>query len=265
MAPEIGAMEFSHKIAKNDKRDESLPPNIRRSTTHGFAATGCKPEEIQAPDAGIGIWNDRQLIPNTRLYRVRKGYVVELYKIGEGKELMTHLFTPGDIVNGQALFFEDRLVSFAAAGAVELEIYDPDHIANSFLHSETCRNYLQRAEFARKTLIDHAVLNLNCLSSSQRVAHFFCELSTRLGIYGQARSITFTLPLMQRDLAGYLGNCAVHFNRIVRALRRENIMTWAGGRVVISRWDELARHGRFNPDYLRACCPDRPIWPRSAE
>ena len=67
-------------------------------------------------------------------------------------------------------------------------------------------------------LIDEAILRrwlLNSEGAEITVAHFICELHSRLSAIGEVSDDTFRMPLTQADLGDALGLTAVHINRIV--------------------------------------------------
>ena len=66
---------------------------------------------------------------------------------------------------------------------------------------------------------------------------------------------------MQSGLAAACGISAIHANRVIRELRRANILQWQSRTITITNWNELVRLAGFAPDYLRLRGQDSTIDP----
>lgn len=105
------------------------------------------------------------------------------------------------------------------------------------------------------TLVDGSshrewLAGLGLRSASQRTAHLFCEIYTRLKVVGRASDLRFDLPITQAALADAIGISSVHINRVIQELRQQNLITWEGGVVTIKSWDALVAAGDFDDRYL---------------
>lgn len=105
------------------------------------------------------------------------------------------------------------------------------------------------------TLLDAAIhrqwtLKLEQLKASRRVSHRLAEIWRRLEMVGLGRTNGFRAPLTQTDLADMCGTTAIHMNRALSELRREDIAEFRRGLVVVRDRVRLERHGDFDPGYL---------------
>lgn len=105
------------------------------------------------------------------------------------------------------------------------------------------------------TLIDAAIhrawlFRLGRLDAMGRVAHFLCEINTRLVCAGLSNGRRFTLSITQNDLAEICGLTNVHVNRVMRALREEGLCIFRSSLVDILDPERLAARGQFDPAYL---------------
>lgn len=105
------------------------------------------------------------------------------------------------------------------------------------------------------TLIDASInrrwlVAMGRLSSTAQLAHLLCELRVRLAIVGLCDGLSYDFPLTQTEVADVLGLSLVHVNRVVQELRREGLITWAGGRVVILDLEKLEAMAEFDSGYL---------------
>jgi CRP-like cAMP-binding protein len=105
------------------------------------------------------------------------------------------------------------------------------------------------------TLLDAAIhrqwtLKLEQLKASRRVAHRLAEIWYRLEMVGLARPTGFRSPLSQIDLADMCGTTAIHMNRALSELRREEVAEFRRGLVVVRDRARLHQAGDFDASYL---------------
>ncbi|WP_158808823.1 Crp/Fnr family transcriptional regulator [Beijerinckia sp. L45] len=105
-------------------------------------------------------------------------------------------------------------------------------------------------------LVDEATLrewlmNIGRRSAEERIAHLFCELSTRMQAVGLVEDNSFRLPLTQFDLGDTLGLSYVHVNRTLQVLRQQGLIVLRGKTLTILDAAGLKALAEFNPGYLR--------------
>lgn len=179
-----------------------------------------------------------------------QGYVC--WKEPDSREgQITSIYVPGDmpdLYTSQACRLEFNLCTLGTAVVA--------FVPHSFLHDVVSRSPQLARAFSVLTLADSAALrnwivNLGSRDALTRVAHLLCEILVRLRAVGQARDYSFPSPFTQSDLACACGISAVHANRIIQELRRNELLTWQGRTISIADWDGLVHLAGFNPDYLR--------------
>jgi CRP-like cAMP-binding protein len=107
------------------------------------------------------------------------------------------------------------------------------------------------------TLVDEAVLREWLVSAGRRnahqaLAHLLCELHTRLRRVGMVHDDRFELPVTQEDLADALGMTPVHVNRMLKRLRKEQLIQIFDRKVTILDSEGLCAVAGFDPSYLHA-------------
>ena len=105
------------------------------------------------------------------------------------------------------------------------------------------------------TLVDEGtlrewVVNLGLRDAETRIAHLFCELNLRLQSVGLATGNSFELPITQAELGETIGLSTVHVNRTLQKLRRDNLITFNQGQLLIPDLEALKELCGFNPNYL---------------
>lgn len=117
------------------------------------------------------------------------------------------------------------------------------------------RPIIDRA-FSAAALVDRAILrewllNVGQRNAFERLSHFFCELSVRLGVIGLVDDDgSFDLPLNQVALADTTGLTTVHVNRTLQRLRSDGLIILRKRRLTISDPKRLAELAGFDGDYL---------------
>ena len=124
---------------------------------------------------------------------------------------------------------------------------------------ETILHLSERPAIARAlwwaTLVDEgtlreALVNLGQRQAEERMAHFLCEMLTRLDAVGLVSDNTFHLPVTQFDLGETLGLSTVHINRTLQKLRSRNLIVFDRRSVSVLDLGRLKASCGFNPNYL---------------
>lgn len=167
---------------------------------------------------------------------------------GDRQILAVHL--PGDVPDLQSLLL--RTLDHTLATLSPCRVGFIDHA--DLLDAITRAPMLGRALW-RETLIDAAIFRewmtgLGRRDAPERLAHFFCEIGTRLQAVGLAADNGYPLHITQQELADAMGLTTVHINRTLRELREAGLVTLSDGRVSIPDWSGLRARASFDPTYL---------------
>ncbi|MCL9997903.1 MAG: Crp/Fnr family transcriptional regulator [Erythrobacter sp.] len=104
-------------------------------------------------------------------------------------------------------------------------------------------------------LVDQSILrswiaSMGRRKSVERVAHLMCELYIRMRNIGLASDDECKMPLTQLVLADALGLTPVHVNRVLRELKRAEVMELSQGSLKIINSSKLAEIAGFDGNYL---------------
>jgi len=94
------------------------------------------------------------------------------------------------------------------------------------------------------------VTNLGRRRADERLAHFFCEMVTRMGTAGKVSKLKCDLPLTQTDLSEIVGLSLVHLNRTLQQLRERQLLRFDGRILEIRDWKRLTTFAGFDDTYL---------------
>ena len=202
-------------------------------------------EDLKAGE-GPSWAGDRPL----RSFIVLEGLLSTSKTLRDGRMQITAFHIPGDMPDLQAPHLE---VLDSDIGAVS-------NCVLAFMTHEDLRPFCERhprlaAALWRATLVEGAisrewVVNVGQRDALSRLAHLFCEMMTRLDAVGLVEDRSCILALTQQDLSEATGLSSVHINRTLQELRARGLVTFGQSRLTVHDFDELARVGEFQADYL---------------
>jgi CRP-like cAMP-binding protein len=178
------------------------------------------------------------------------GFICRYMDDREGHRQIVAVHVPGDFVDLHGFPMRRLDHDVGTVGPVRIAEYTHDTLE---------RIVEERPRLTRmlwfSTLLDAAmhrewIFRLGRLGAEGRIAHFFCEMNARLEMVDLAQDGRFKLPLTQADLAEACGMTGVHVNRVLRALREQELLTYRHGTVEIRNLRALAALAEFDPQYL---------------
>ncbi len=167
-----------------------------------------------------------------------------------GKRQITAFYIPGDFAD-----LHSFLLKKMDSGVAALTTCTVAKVAHKDLKEVTKKYpYLTRVLW-QTTLVDAAVhrawmTTLGRMEARERLAHFFCEMRSRLNTVGLMKDDSYELPMTQEELGDAFGMSTVHVNRVLQDLRAEGLITSHGKTLIINDWERLQQVGQYNPDYL---------------
>jgi len=193
--------------------------------------------------------------PSIRAFILHKGWACAHRSLPSGARQILSVYVPGD------------LIGYPAAQAFPSEAVLHGHNVSTITDTEVSEIGIDRLScalalapgLARAMLWDHAranamleerLINLGRRSARERTAHFFLELSVRLGNGAAGHSDFYECPLSQYIVADALGLSAEHLNRVLKQLRLARLLQVRSGSVEILDRDGLVRLADFDSGYL---------------
>ncbi len=101
----------------------------------------------------------------------------------------------------------------------------------------------------RAILVEH-IISIGRRSALVRVAHLLLELGHRARLNGTGNEDRFFCPLTQSELGDALGLTPIHINRMLRELRRDDLLTFRNNTVEFLNRAALVHISSFDEDYL---------------
>jgi CRP-like cAMP-binding protein len=184
------------------------------------------------------------------VHLVLDGWGCRYKQLPDGKRQIVSLFVPGDFcdVNVYILKYMDH--SIGAITRLKVAMITPDEM--NLLTNERPRitQALWWHELVTQAIQREWTLNLGQRSAYERLAHLLIELYIRLRTVGRAHDGRCDFPLTQNDLADATGLTAVHVNRTLQELRRDNLIELDRKQLQILDLQRMMDISMFNPNYL---------------
>ena len=179
-----------------------------------------------------------------------EGYVCRYMDGSDGDRQLVAVHLPGDFVDLHGFPMRRLDHDLATLTDVTVANYPHDTIQRLVIEFPN----LGRV-FWFSTLLDAAmhrewIFRLGRLGALGRIAHFFCEMGRRSEMIDLSDGLTYSLPLLQSDLAEACGITAVHANRVLRELRERKLVTFQDSVVRIHNLRALRTIAEFDDGYL---------------
>lgn len=179
------------------------------------------------------------------------GWALRQRVLPDGRRQISAILLPGELTD------KGIIMPFGAADSVlaATELWAHAIDRKQFIALLGNRPRLERAlfyeELTRHTVTREWLLLLGQRDAKERVAYFFYEIFARLRAMGMVHGNTFTLPLIQSEVADIVGMSTVHFNRTLQHFRNMDLILTDGQKVTLSRPVALAELAMFDTEIIR--------------
>jgi len=185
-----------------------------------------------------------------RTFIVRNGWTVLYRLLSNGERQIIDFPIAGDVISLHAAKHGVQPSFMALTEATVLEISTVSLITAASRSRHLADVLFAESARQKAILVEH-LFNLGRRSALSRVAHLLLEIGTRLNMVGLAEPDSYECPLTQYDLADALGLTAIHVNRMLRELRRSDLLHFHKSSVGLLDRKLLATIAGFAPSYLR--------------
>ena len=185
-------------------------------------------------------------VPGGGLLMVR-GWAAEQKENDLGKRVITEFRMPGDLFSSRY----DPLPKFEIKMLSEVEILALSAATMDAMAAvPQIQAGLDAMEQVRLSIRREWLVNIGSNRTLARLAHLLCEIIVRMEGCGLNSGGVYIVPLTQHDLADALAVTHVHLNKALKLLRIAKLVERTGQQLLILNRTELARVGKFDPDYL---------------
>lgn len=155
------------------------------------------------------------------------GWAARSRILPDGRRQFLSFLLPGDLIG---MCRQPRPLAVATVVALTDVVYCVAPPRDAIPHLTDA--YATSGAIEEAHLLGH-ILRLGRLNAQERIGDLFLELHERLDLAGLVSRDGFEMPLTQEMLADALGLTAVHVNRMVQQMRRDNDVKWKNGRLTL--------------------------------
>lgn len=164
---------------------------------------------------------------------VAAGWAAEVSLLEDGRRQIVSLHLPGDIIDPA----EVRRMNLSAYALTSVRTQDANRVVAAATSDDPACAALAKAwrlhrHMVQARLVRH-IIRLGRLTAYDRITDFLGELHDRQRRAGMADHRSLSLPMTQEALADHLGLSIVHVNRTLQQLRRDSLIDYQGGRVMV--------------------------------
>ena len=181
------------------------------------------------------------------LFYIQEGWACRYRLLSDGRRQITALYLPGDYCDPQWVLggvSSQPVVAITNVRALRLPCRIPSRADFDGQHAfwKALAGMIERQT--------NLPVSLGRMTALERIAHLLCELYTRMEKIGLASNHQLEFPLTQMDLGETCGISTVHVNRILKELRRENLIAFEGRLLIFPDMVRLKSLATFDPRYL---------------
>ncbi|WP_395645148.1 Crp/Fnr family transcriptional regulator [Terricaulis sp.] len=184
-----------------------------------------------------------------------KGVMCRYKMVRGGKRQILSFHLPGDVLDLQCLDLDFMDHSIQAMTPCEVAFFSQQALAELMMNSPSLNLALRRHAAVDASIFREWILNVGRRDALPRIAHLFCEVFARTRALGIDDGRRFTFSLTQSEIADATGLSAVHVNRTLQHLRKQQLISSRGSSHTIIDTPGLERAADFDPAYLHLRMP----------
>jgi CRP-like cAMP-binding protein len=221
------------------------------------------PEEQQAlldmPITGGSVRAEEIIVPREATVQhtciVVRGLIARTTHSQDGQRQITSFYVPGDMPDLFTLMRPRPALSLRAVCNSEILRIPHRSLQAAASHYPSIAEAFWRETTLEGDIASEWVVNVGARSAKERLAHLFCEMAVKMKCVQEANT-HFEFPVTQTHLAEATGLSTVHVNRSLQSLRKDGLLRFEQGKVVIPDWQAMVRAGDFDGGYLES---ERPL------
>lgn len=182
---------------------------------------------------------------------VMEGWAARYKLLESGRRQIVGFLLPGDLCIPQAIVTLPLDHSIAAVGPLHCALVRPEQLDEVERESLPIRRALAMDVQVSLAVQREWTVNLGARAAPERIGCLICELYLRLKMVGLTEGTGYFCPLTQIDLAEAVGITPVHVNRVIKQMRRADLLRWQDQFMELPDPMRLARLCGFCPNYMQ--------------
>lgn len=181
--------------------------------------------------AGTPLLSEGSSTP--QVYTALNGMGLRYKNLENGNRQVLNFILPGDFIGLQAAVMGEMQHSVEATTEMTLCVFDRSSLWDLFKHEPDRAFDLTWAAAVEEHFLGDTLAALGQRTGRDRMGWALLRLHTHLTALGLREGDSVPFPYRQQDLADALGFSLVHTNKILSALRSQNLVEWSDGRLTI--------------------------------
>ena len=167
---------------------------------------------------------------------VLDGWARRYKLLPNGKRQITSFLIAGDVCDLSGLLLGTMDHSVGTLTATTIGLISRDLLLGLMDRHPGLARALWQETLVEASIAREWVLNVGRRWASERIAHFLCEIGSRLRSAGRVSGHSFVCPVTQAEIADATGLSSVHVNRMLQDMRSEGLIVWKGNPVNVLDW-----------------------------
>ncbi|MCY7399014.1 MAG: Crp/Fnr family transcriptional regulator [Sphingomonas bacterium] len=187
-----------------------------------------------------------------RICMILSGVAFRYRYLANGRRQILGYLLPGELCDTQFVICNECDHNVGLLCDTEVAVISLSALMTTMVQFPKIERALLMMSLIDAAMMREWLLNVGQRDASQKLAHFFCEMSARFGALGH-RDVErgVTIPLTQNEIADTIGLTVVHVNRVLQRFRREELLQWSRRHFDILDYPQLAHIAGFDGSYLR--------------
>lgn len=178
------------------------------------------------------------------------GWVLRSRHMPNGSRQIVNAAVPGDFVGLNALLFERSDFELRCKTPIVAYRFDSRELSREFHAHGELAAALFWANAQEESILAERIVSLGRRTARERIAHVLCEFIARLELIGLDDIERLIIPISQDEMSDILGISIVHTNKTLRALERDEIISFRNSVLVVKNHQLLRREAGFEGGYL---------------
>ncbi len=246
-----GELSGPSKAGEEDRPEEILDyrwgwfGSLDRATREALAGVAHEPQTIDPKTDFVPAGKS-----DGRIHILLDGWASCYLSGADGWRQTCAVYLPGDVLDADRLYLDNAQHGLASLTECRIMEIDRDVLTDLAAQYAELSYALGAAVAADKCALGEQVARLGRRCSRDRMAHFFCEIATRLEKIAPPTWRGHYFPITQEQLGCILGLSVVHVNRTLQDIRAEGLIELRAQRLNILDFDRLREIADFHPQYL---------------
>ena len=186
------------------------------------------------------------------VYMIVSGAGFRYRYLPNGRRQILGYLLPGDLCDTQFVILRKCDHNVGLLCESEVAIISPSALMSAMVQFPRIERALLMMAVVEAAMLREWLLNVGQRDAREKLAHFFCETSSRLNALPDHRDDQrFDISMTQLDLADTVGLTVVHVNRVLQQFRRDGLIKWSRRHFNILDPVRLEQIAGFDPAYLQ--------------